>query len=264
MSQVSSPKQQLYELAAHRGLSGNDFLACSSDIAQSLLAESASCSSEQLERLTASDLKMLFRLYDERCFQGLCHKLVAAEGAKLDFRCSTRMTRAGGKTTRRIYPAKAPWHGKREYEITVSSFLLQDNFYAESRPISVCGFVCEHRLHALQRIMEHEIVHLIEMLLWEGSSCAAKRFQGIASRWFQHREFNHQLITPREKALIDHGVRTGSTVQFDHEGRTWVGVVNRISKRATVLVADRRGERYTDGQRYLKFYVPLSALKRVG
>ncbi|MCA9041235.1 MAG: hypothetical protein KDA65_12855 [Planctomycetaceae bacterium] len=263
MSQVSSQKKLLVELATRGNLTESQFLAYSSDIAQSLLAGSLHCSSEQLERLVASDLELLFQLYDDHCFQGLCRKLIADEGAELRFRCSNRMTRAGGKTTRRTYARRARGKAWREYEIAISSFLLNDNFSANSRPISVCGYVCEHRLHALQRIMEHEIVHLIEMLLWDNSSCAASRFRGIASRWFGHREFNHQLITPREKALVDHGVRPGSVVQFEYEGRAQTGIVNRISKRATVLVPDRRGERYSDGRRYLKFYVPLASLKRV-
>ncbi|MAT14161.1 MAG: SprT-like family protein [Planctomyces sp.] len=264
MSHLSSQKAQLLDLVSGKGFTANQFLATSTDIGQSLLSESATCTTEQLERLTVADLEWLFQLYDDRCFHGLCRKLILEAGVELSFRCSRRMTRAGGKTTRRTWSRPRRGQARQEYEITISQFLLEDNFASHSRPISVCGYVCEHRLHALQRIMEHEIVHLIEMLLWDDSSCAARRFRGIASRWFQHREFNHQLITPREKAYVDHGVRPGSLVQFMYEGEPRTGVVNRISKRVTVLVPDPRGERYTDGRRYIKYYVPLASLKRVG
>ncbi|MEZ6047012.1 MAG: hypothetical protein R3C11_15805 [Planctomycetaceae bacterium] len=264
MSRQATQKQQLAELVTRHGLTSAQFLACSADISQQFLSESRSCTTEHLEKLTAADVELLFDFYDQQCFSGICRQLVKEQGAELGFRCSSRMTRAGGKTTRRTYANRAPWYGRREYEISISSFLLEDNFNSHSRSISVCGYICEHRLHALQRIMEHELVHLIEMLLWENSSCAAQRFRAIASRWFHHREFNHQLITPREKAYTDHGVQPGSLVSFVFEGRERTGVVNRISKRATVLVPDRKGERYSDGRRYLKFYVPLTELKRVG
>jgi len=39
--------------------------------------------------------------------------------------------------------------------------------------------------------------------------------------------------------------------------------VNRITKRATVLVEDERGMRYSDGKRYAKFYVPVASLELV-
>jgi hypothetical protein len=50
-------------------------------------------------------------------------------------------------------------------------------------------------------------------------------------------------------------------VRFSFEGVQHTGIVNRISKRATVLVEDNRGVRYTNGKRYAKFYVPLQSLK---
>jgi len=40
-------------------------------------------------------------------------------------------------------------------------------------------------------------------------------------------------------------------------------VVNRVSKRATVLVEDHQGRRYTDGKHYSKFYVPVQMLEAV-
>jgi len=40
------------------------------------------------------------------------------------------------------------------------------------------------------------------------------------------------------------------------------GTVNRITKRATVLVEDPEGEPYSDGKRYRKYLVPLQLLTR--
>ncbi len=107
------------------------------------------------------------------------------------------------------------------------------------------------------------MLHLIEMLVWDHSSCSADRFRSIAHRLFGHLQNTHQLITPREIAHAKYGIRPGQRVKFTFEGRRYVGVVNRVTKRATVLVPDRAGETYTDGQRYLKFYIPLPMLTPV-
>jgi hypothetical protein len=50
-------------------------------------------------------------------------------------------------------------------------------------------------------------------------------------------------------------------VVFLFEGRTLAGRVNRITKRATVLVEDPDGQKYSDGMRYKTYYVPISFLK---
>ena len=49
---------------------------------------------------------------------------------------------------------------------------------------------------------------------------------------------------------------------FSNEGQQRRGFVNRITKRATVLVQDKKGTPYSDGKRYVKYYVPLNQLRR--
>jgi hypothetical protein len=49
--------------------------------------------------------------------------------------------------------------------------------------------------------------------------------------------------------------------RFRHfEGRRLTGRVNRITKRATVLVEDSEGQKYSDGLRYKTYYVPIADL----
>jgi hypothetical protein len=117
-------------------------------------------------------------------------------------------------------------------------------------------------LEALQRIFEHEIVHLAEQLCWGTSNCSAARFQDIAARFFLHRSHTHALITHKERAAQS-GIGIGSLVVFRFEGRDLTGKVNRITKRATVLVPDPAGKAYSDGSRYNTYYVPLAALRLV-
>jgi hypothetical protein len=101
------------------------------------------------------------------------------------------------------------------------------------------------------------------MLLWDVSSCARSRFQGITRNFFGHTEYKHQLITPRERASVKFGIRPGIMVRFRFDGVEYTGLVNRISKRATVLVEDAQGERYTNGKRYMKYYIPVQSLETV-
>jgi hypothetical protein len=70
----------------------------------------------------------------------------------------------------------------------------------------------------------------------------------------------HNLITQRERAA-ESGIRVGSPVRFRFEGRNLEGRVNRITKRATVLVEDPAGMLYSDGHRYKGYYVPIGWLK---
>ncbi len=60
--------------------------------------------------------------------------------------------------------------------------------------------------------------------------------------------------------MAEFGVKVGDRVQFQHEGKKYRGFVNRITKRATVLVPTPMGELFSDGKRYLKYYVPIQNL----
>ena len=208
------------------------------------------------------DLAFLFAQYDQTFFGGTCQRTLREMGSPLEFRVSPRMTRAGGKTTRFVERVARGISPVPRFEIAVSSTLLFQTFADVKRPIKVTGLTCHNRLDALLRVFEHELIHLVEMLLWQASCCAAPRFRGITGRFFGHTESTHQLITPDERAREKFGIRPGDRVKFVLEGSPYVGVVNRVTKRATVLVEDTRGVRYSDGRCYAKFYVPVGMLER--
>lgn len=225
-------------------------------IQQALLRHSRHLREADFNAIHPDDLQLLFRLYDEAFFDGECAR--ALQGRKLNFRLSPRMTRAGGTTARLVSRA-----GTVSYEISIAISMLFDGFATRDREVSVGGLPCPSRVDALQHIFEHELVHLIELLCWGRSDCSAGRFQEIANRFFRHRAHTHNLVTRSERARAS-GIGVGSRVRFTFENREVTGRVNRITKRATVLVEDPEGERFSDGLRYRRYYVPIAALKPEG
>ena len=207
-----------------------------------------------------SDLGMLFQITDEQYFNGnvdrVCEQLA---DRPLSFRLSTRMTTSGGTTTMQTLRESSGL--KTEFEIAIATTPLFATFVDQPTAI-VSGITCHDRLEALQRIMEHEMVHLVEMLLWNDSNCSAKPFKSIVNRFFGHTESNHRLLTPSDLARKRLGIVAGDIVTFKIEGRELKGHVNRITKRATILVPDSRGAIYDDGKKYQKYYVPIQKLKR--
>lgn len=229
------------------------------EIRDILLAESRSIREPNFSSIHSSDLEMLFELYDEMFFDSELGPAARSNNTPLTFRVSKRMTRVGGTTTRyRHYQKHGP---KWSYEIAISSTLLFSTFYDVNRTIEVTGIECRNRVEALQRIFEHELIHLTEMVAFGDSSCSQKRFQRLSFQFFTHTEATHQLITPGERAATRFGIRPGDRVRFQSNGRNYEGFVNRITKRATVLVEDSSSPLYSDGKRYAKFYVPVSLLE---
>ena len=225
------------------------------DIGRRLLRASPYACEPNFTRLHPNDLSFLFSAYDERFLDGLCRKVVGPEGVM--FRLSSRMSRAGGKTTLLRDP-----DGVSRFEIAVATSILFDGFSDGDPEVSVGGLACRHRLDALQRLFEHELVHLAEWLCWDESHCGRKRFQDIAARLFLHRAHTHQLITRSERAAAL-GIGVGTHVTFRYRGKRLQGRVNRVTKRATVLVEDPVGPRWSDGRRYVRYYVSLGGLRQV-
>jgi hypothetical protein len=249
----------LARLLQARQHSESDIQARAGSVYERVLRESRHLRCGNFAAIHVHDLECLWRVYDALFFDGELAQ--AAADIPVRFRLSRRLTSAAGKTTRKVVHVGTT-AARTEYEICVSTSLLFQTFLDVDRPVTASGIPCRDRLEALQRVFEHELVHLSELLVWSESLCAAPRFQSIASRLFGHREHTHQLITQRERAWAKLGLKIGDPVQFRMGDRTYRGLLNRITRRATVLVEDARGTRYTDGKRYVKFYVPLALLAR--
>lgn len=227
-------------------------------IHQDLLRVSLDVSEANFTCMHPRDLEFLFGAYDRHIFEDRLQQ--ALQGRPIAFRLAPRMTKAAGKTTTFIRRAD----GRKSFEIAMAIDMFFDQFKPGDPPVTANGIECRNRLEAFQRVLEHELIHLAEMLAWGDSECAAPRFQEIASRIFGHKAHTHSLLTRKDRAM-ESGIRVNSRVVFDFEGRPYHGVVNRITKRVTVLVEDPiHGAPYSDGKRYRKFYVPIGALKLSG
>jgi hypothetical protein len=234
-------------------------------IYERVLRDSPRIRAGNFTQIAPADLALLFDLYDERFFGGGLRRLVTASGAPLNFDLSGRLTRSAGLTKRfSPRPRKgAPPPPPSRFEIALSSTLLFQTFRDVERTVRVNGLVCADRLEATQRVFEHELLHLLEMLVWSDSSCEAERFRTLAWNYFGHTQTRHDLVTQQERARSRFDVRVGDRVTFTFEGTPHAGVVHRITRRATVLVESERGLAHGDGKRYLKFYIPLPMLRKV-
>ena len=203
---------------------------------------------------SALDLICLFDLYDKLFFQDFFKQKFSQS---IQFRFSKRMTRAGGKTEY--------FRRSQEYAIVISAVLIFQNFKDPGDQVVVNGLTCSNRLEAVMRIMEHELVHLLELILVGNSSCKKKSFKIVAQNLFGHSGVTHHLIQAPRLRVNPKQVRVGDWVIFLYKGRRLKGIIARITRRATVMVPDKRGL-YADsaGLSYSKFYVPLGLVTPSG
>src|SRR5262249_22850817 len=175
----------------------------------------------------------LFAAYDRGFFRGRLGEMLQEDGAHpMSFRLSRRLVSAAGQTMRLVRQIRRAGRpaSKVEYEITVSTTLLFNTFQNVDRRVTVGGLEERDRLEALQRIFEHELLHLAEFLGWSRSNCRAANFHALSRRIFAHDGVFHDLVTPREEAGVAYGIVAGDLVSFEHEGVRRVGRVNRITR----------------------------------
>jgi hypothetical protein len=211
---------------------------------------------------TGYDLVKLFALYDEHSFRGHFARRFAEQGCgapQLMF--SGRLTASAGRTVKLTWrePTAPDAPPRTAYRIEVSVPLVLESFREGAREVHVGGIVCKDRLDVVQRIVEHELVHLLELLAWDTSDCSGPNFLWFASRLFGHAVPGHGLMTRREQACAS-GLHAGDRVAFEHDGVRRVGRIDSIRRRATVLVEEPCPG--SGAPHVRKFYVPLGMLQR--
>jgi hypothetical protein len=232
-------------------------------IYEAMLRDSPRVRTGNFSFIAPPDLALLFDLYDTHFLGGGGGARLPGAATPVSFAMSPRLTRSAGVTKRfHRHAGKGAAGPAVHYEIALSTPLLFQTFQDVERTVRVNGVVCRDRLEAAQRIFEHELVHLLELVAHGRTSCAAGSFRALAWNLFAHSETGHDLITQRERAHARFDLRVGDRVTFEFDGARHAGVVNRITRRATVLVEDPQGMPFSDGKKYRKFYVPLAMLQK--
>jgi len=235
------------------------------ELKRGMVENSMVLTSLNFKQISISDLELMFDFYDRMFMNGMVAKELTRQKTPLRFRLSSRMTSKGGKVVCFMHRGNKTGFPRRSvsFELVISSALLFQTFCDPiNRQIKVNGKTCCDRLDALQLIFEHELIHLAENLAFGNSSCNENRFRSIALRFFGHTETNHDLVSFPERAQAVFKIKCGDKVSFSFDSYELSGFVNRITKRATVLVENGDGATYSDGKKYLKYYVPLEHLKK--
>lgn len=212
---------------------------------------------DDISTFKKKDLKYLFYCYDRVFFH---HYFSNSFKGKLRFSFSTRMIRNAGMI---YYPKDLHHLEERQIDIEIRMatqvFL---NYYKISKDKKVNGIKTRDVFEAFLLVFEHEICHLLEILFFQKTSCKGKVFKNLAYNIFGHLEVYHDLPMNTEVALEKYGFQVGDLVNFEYRGEVFSGFVNRITKRATVLVPDPDGDYVVRGMRCFKWYVPIEILKR--
>eukprot|EP00469_Lotharella_globosa_P017318 CAMPEP_0167828904 /NCGR_PEP_ID=MMETSP0112_2-20121227/11776_1 /TAXON_ID=91324 /ORGANISM="Lotharella globosa, Strain CCCM811" /LENGTH=355 /DNA_ID=CAMNT_0007732365 /DNA_START=138 /DNA_END=1200 /DNA_ORIENTATION=- len=185
---------------------------------------------------------------------GNLKRLLKQEKRTVTFRVAPRMTSRAGHL---LSDSRRPkWH-----ELAISPTLLDQSFERKptgknaGRRIVVNGCECKTKAEAFVRVVEHEMLHLLFVCDSMPAACRSEghhgaTFQAAARNIFNHKDFRHDLVTPWEQAANE-GIRGGSMVRFQYHGKSLVGRVNRVTKRATILVKAKESDRdampFSDG-----------------
>jgi len=242
----------------HTKYTNEEIIDKRSRVAEGLLARSAHVKSSDITAISNHDLRLLFQLYDEIFFENWFRHCFPGT---LQFSFSRRMTKSAGKT---YYPKDAD--SARPESLVIQVKISIDMIFAcgaISETNQVGGITTHSSLEALQVVFEHELIHVIEFIHFQQSSCKRNRFKTMANNLFGHTESHHCLPTSRQIVQQKMGLSLGDPVVFPKHGEMVAGVLYAVHKRAIVMVADNKGA-YVDnkGQRYTKYYVPLSILKK--
>ncbi|MCL2064578.1 MAG: SprT-like domain-containing protein [Candidatus Cloacimonetes bacterium] len=185
------------------------------------------------------DLEYLFSLYDKYFFAG---KL--AENFNIILKYSNKLTRSAGL----LKYAKR----KSEVNISVSYPLIFVAYIRKPNRYIVNGETCKDPIEALMRVLEHEIAHLIEFVIYGTSNCNNANFMKIAYDLFGHTENKHllgiELYCSNENFLI----KKGDIVSFTYYGKIYTGMVVNIKKNIAISVDGLYGTK--------KYYVPFDMI----
>lgn len=230
-------------------------------IRQQVFLQSKQIKIDNFQVVSNDDVKLVFELYDTYFFDNYFKENKVIEKMAFDF--SSKMTSAGGK----LMYYKVTKQNPIQFRMRISAYLIFNSFKNNStkaKTVNLAGFETKNRLEALMHVIEHEIIHLIEFIAFNDSSCKKDNFKHLANSIFGHTAFTHQLLTGKLEALQEYNLKLGDWVSFSFDGKNYQGFIQKITKRATVMALDKNGM-YKDakGNRFTKYYILLKYLKKL-
>ncbi len=228
-------------------------------VGQQVFIQSKQIKTDNFQVVSNDDIKLIFQLYDTYFFDNYFKENKVIDKMAFDF--SKKMTSAGGK----LMYYKITNQNPIQFRMRISAYLIFNSFKDDAKTtINLVGYETKNRLEALMHVIEHEIIHLIEFLAFNDSSCKKDNFKKLANQIFGHTAFTHQLLTGKMEALKEYNLRVGDWVTFSFDGKNYKGFIQRITKRATVMALDENGI-YKDnkGNRFTKYYILLKYLKKI-
>lgn len=203
--------------------------------------------------ITSENINVLIKLYDIYFLDNYINNNLER---KVKVSLSNRMTSSAGKT---IFKRCGE---VLSCEIRVSIYLLS-LIDKKKNSVKICGIETSDVLEALMLILEHELCHIIEFLLYGNSNCKAKRFKIMAWKFFRHIKSYHEILSYNKKTsnCKSLNIKKGDTIRFIHKKIEYIGIVVNINKRYTVMVESINGI-YEDkyGVKYNKWYVPIDLI----
>ena len=228
-------------------------------IKESLFLKSININNENFEKISEKDLYILYNLYDEIFLKSWFKENFKG---KIIFKLSKQLTRAAGNTTTKKNIAEIASENI-EFEVKMSLNHLI-NFNKIDRSKYEGGVEANSILDSLMLVFEHELCHVIEFLVCKKSSCKKKPFKDLIFNLFGQTETSHKLVSANEVNAQEYGLKPGDKVNFQYNGKSINGFIQRINKRATVMCPDKHGN-YIDklGKKYKKFYATLDCLEKI-
>lgn len=227
-------------------------------VSKLFMEKSSNIKTPDIKVMSAKDVELLFDLYDMVFFDFWFRDSFRG---RLEFSLSKRMTKSAGMT---VCPKNIMNMNIEEVVIEIKiavDIILSYGVLENSTKVG--GIQVASSLQALQLVMEHEIIHVLEFIAYGRSSCKGKRFKAMVHNIFGHTESTHTLPISGRIAYENLDLGIGSMVSFSFKGEKLSGMIVSVNKRAVVMVADRKG-RWQDpgGNRYSKYYVSLNELTK--
>jgi hypothetical protein len=192
--------------------------------------------------LSSNILEHLYELYDQYFFKMRISQILKTKNAYLTLHVNSKLTRAAG----RCGPKGC------NYIIDISDTIILQTFRGESKYHIGSGLKCYDRTECLMHTFEHELMHLVMLILphriikgnpiYKGHGYF---FKELVAAYFGHTETTHQLFVQQELVHSKEDFKVGQVIKYKNVKNTksWIGTIIKLNAKRAV-VCDQKGASY--------------------